>query len=101
MRPLPKRRRSVCLIHTRLTGLRVFSMETGEEIRLPDYPFMPELPFFEPSLCSNCSTCPSLRVVAFGGPQDARIAVYAFLHEDNAKDEEELAAALVRRSSDS
>jgi hypothetical protein len=38
---------------------------------------------------------PSLRVVAFGGPQDARIAVYAFLHEDDGKDEEELAAVLV------
>jgi hypothetical protein len=78
-----------CLVHTRLTGLRVFSMETGEEIRSPAFPFMPKLSSFEPSLCS---ACPSLRFVAFGGPQDARIAVYVFLHEDDGKDEEELKA---------
>ena len=83
----------VCIIHTRLSGLRVFSMETGEEIVVPGaFPFVPRLPSFDPAIF--CA-CPSLRVLAMGGPQDARLAVYLFMHEDDGKDEEELKANII------
>lgn len=77
----------VCLIQTRLTGVRVFSMETGEEVVTGAFPFLPRFPSFDPSIFVSC---PSLRVVAFGGPQDSRIYVYVLLHEDDGKDTAEL-----------
>lgn len=61
------------IIQTRKSGLRIFSLNTSQEIITDKFPFFPNLPL--PSFSALLSAlCPSQRVLVFGGVTDPRVA---------------------------
>ena len=76
----------VAFIHLN-SCVKIFSLETGQQIITDTFPFRSNLPAFEAMLMS---VCPSQRVVAFGGPKDARIDVKIFIHADDGRDDDEI-----------
>ena len=70
-------------VQSKKSGLRIFSLETGEEIFTPNFPFLKleaAMKNFNPLVCS---ICPSQRVLVLGNVDDARIPVYLLTHEQD------------------
>lgn len=89
--PVMKETLTRCVyIHTRLEGLRLFSLETGREITdtgspitNDGFPFMPKLSkgsSYDPII--SC-VCTSQRAMIFGSSDDARVGVYIFTHSED------------------
>lgn len=70
-------------VNSKKNGLRIFSLDTGQEIFTPNFPFLKleaAMKNFNPLICS---ICPSQRVLVLGNVEDARIPVYLLTHEQD------------------
>lgn len=89
--PVMKETLTRCVyIHTKLAGIRLFSLETGREIvetgspiANDGFPFTPRLSKGSSYSPIVSSICPSQRAMIFGSSDDARVGVYIFTHGED------------------